>query len=130
MILTSGQVVWTPVIGPSSLSVVLNRAFAEACIAHKLEDLPAFKRGVWKIMGEQTDMPSNFLDLYGESIFPKGFYAGSNGLWLTVDMATTQRSMRPVTYHGHNEELLVDQWWLLRAFQAWASGAIVMTEWK
>jgi len=129
MICTSRQVVWTPIIGRDSLAVALDRTFAEACIAHKLQDMKSFVEGVWKFAGNKSPTPSGFLDIYN-GVLPKGFYAGNNGLWLTIDITTVSGTRQPFMYHGYNEEMLADRFWLLNVFQAWADVALIILDWK
>jgi len=131
MILTNRQIVWTPVLGPDSLAVALDRTFAEACIAHKHQDMKVFVEGVWKFMGNEPPVePSNFLDIY-QGLLPKGFYAGHDGLWLTLDHVVSNNAKRPLVYHGHNEDHHVaDRWWLLQAFAAWAEAATTVLQWE
>lgn len=131
MILTNRQIVWTPMVGRDSLAIALDRTFADACVAHKLEDQKTFMEGVWRFMGKKPPVePSNFLDMY-KGLLPKGFYAGHDGLWLTLDMTTMSSTIQPPTYHGHNEDRhAADRLWLLKAFGAWAQAATTILDWK
>ncbi len=129
MLLSERQIVWTPVLGRDSLAIALQRPFATACMAHKVDDIKKFTEGVWRLMGNKPPVePSNFLDIH-QGILPKGFYAGHDGLWLTMDSPTAHPT-RPLYYHGHNEDRHAsDRLWLLRAFAAWAEGAATVMNW-
>lgn len=132
MILFNKQVVWTPVLVRDSLAVALERNFAEACLGHKPKDMRQLVVAVSaRIKSEsKRGLVSNLLDMYEGSLLPKGIYAGSNGVWLTLDVSAISNSVRPFTYHGHNEELVADRFWLMRAFQAWADCATTLLDWK
>lgn len=133
MILTNKQIVWTPTLGRDSLAIALDRTFAKACVAHKHQDMKGFVEGVWRYMGNKPPVePSNFLDIY-DGILPKGFYAGHDGLWLTLDMPTISSAspIRSLVYHGHNEDRHTsDRLWLLQAFGAWADAAMTVLDWE
>jgi hypothetical protein len=132
MILTDRQIVWTPIVGKESVAVALSRNFAKACMAHTVDDPKQLAEGVWKIMGKTPPVePSNFLDLH-TGLLPKGFYAGRNGLWLTLDLfGSIEQGTRPLVYHGHNEDVSAwDRLWLLQAFAAWADAATALLEWR
>ncbi len=127
MIFTSRQIVWTPILAGDGLAVALDQTFAEVCMTHEMNDMPMFIEAVWKLMGNKPSIkPSNFLDIH-KGILPKGFYAGRDGLWLTLDSGTVSSSKRPLIYHGHNEDQYAsDRLWLLRAFGAWAEIAVIV----
>lgn len=130
MIFTNRQIVWTPIFIRESLAIALDRGFAEACMAHQEQDMQRFIEGVWSFMGDTPSVvPSTFLDMY-QGILPKGFYAGHDGVWLTLDMGVISSAKRPLTYHGHNEDRhAADRLWLLRAFGAWAAAATTVLDW-
>lgn len=133
MILTNRQIVLMPTLVPRGLGVALDRAFANACLAHTLVDARWFAGAVWRAMGNLSliTAPSNLLDMQGTSILPKGIYANRDGLWLTLDMDTLAgEDGTPLQYHGHNAEHLEDRFWLLTAIQAWAIGAMTLLDWK
>lgn len=102
MIFTSRQIVWTPMFRRESLAIALDREFAEVCMTHQEQDMQRFIEGVWSFMGDTPSVvPSTFLDMY-QGILPKGFYAGHDGVWLTLAIGAS--ATRPLTYHGHNED--------------------------
>lgn len=131
MIYTCHQIVWTPTLRRDSLAIALDRTFAEACMAHKQQSVPRLVEGVWQLMGNKLPIePSNFLDIY-DGILPKGFYAGHDGLWLTLETPVTNHTKRPLVYHGHNEDHhAADRLWLLQAFAAWATAATTVLDWE
>ena len=132
MILTSGQVVWTPILGKDSLAIALNRTFAEACLLYTPDDVSYLAKRIWStIDGAPGHMPSNFLDIYN-GFLPRCIYLdGGKGLWLEIDVTTLNSSIRPPTYNGHNEELLLhDRYMLMSAFAAWANAAMILMDWK
>lgn len=132
MILTNKQVVWTPMLGRGSLAVALDRTFAQACVEHKSQDLKILSDRVWSSMNYRPliEKPSNFLDIY-DGILPKGFYAGHDGLWLTLETPVSNNVKRPLLYHGHNEDRhSADLLWLLQAFAAWAAAATAALNWE
>lgn len=126
-----GELLWTPVLGASSVSILLDRPFAEACAAHQLANHPLFAQQVWELSGNEGHASSGFLDMYKGSLLPKGIYRGREGLWLTLEMATLDfsRETTRLAYHSHNADMASDQIWLMRAFQAWAVGASVLLDW-
>jgi len=129
--LSHRQLLWTPVLGPG-VCIVLDRAFADACVAHKPEDQLLFAQQVWRFSGGAGHVPSGFLDMHQGSLLPKGIYRGREGLWLTLEMFTLD-SLNPTTrlvYHSHNADTSFDQLWLMCAFQAWVAGASVLLEWE
>lgn len=87
--------------------------------------------GVWRYMGNKLPVkPGNFLDIH-DGILPKSFYAGHDGLWLTLDMGTIFSYEYPLIFYGHNEDHHApDRLWLLQAFGAWAEAAIVILSWE
>lgn len=131
MYLTNEQIVWTPILGPDSVAVALQRTFAEACMARQYNG-KEFVEAVWRFMGNKPPVvPSNFLDLV-KGILPKGFYAGHDGIWLTLDQSSLSGPPEcPLMYYGHNENRrAVDRMWLLQAFAAWANAATALLELK
>lgn len=130
MVLNSKQIVWTPVLSKDSLAVALDSSFASACAGYKGEDVGRLIEGAWRLMGNPSPIvPTYFIQIQG-GILPKGFYSGRDGLWLAAE-STNVRPTRPFYYHGHNEDRhSSDILWLMRAFGAWAAGAMTLLNWE
>lgn len=131
MIFSNKQIVWTPILGQNSLTIALDRTFADASVAYVDVDSKSFVEAVWSFMGKKLPVtPNNFLD-FDRGILPKGFYAGRNGLWLTLERTVSRTNSRPLIYHGHNEDQYTDdRMWLMQAFGAWAIAATTVLNWE
>ena len=133
MILSNREIVWTPNIGVGSLGIALDKTFAEACLAHQLEDMPAFTDAVWKYMdvsSQLKSLSSRTFTMEGSSLLMTGIYPGHDGVWLTLNKPEMSDATKPFMYAGHNEEQVRDRYWLLLAFQAWVAGAMIVLNWK
>ncbi len=133
MILNARQIVWTPIIGKDSVAVALNPEFAKACKGYALDGQEGRRiaQHAWENVGNKGPVtPSNFFHFSGNLLLQGVYYKPGAGVWLTLDTTTLSDVMRPVMYHGHNEDRSADdRLWLLHAFGEWATSAIALLNW-
>lgn len=129
MIYRDSEVVWTPYLTESAVSIVLNSEFARACSARSEEHRDKVTTVTWQLMGNALPVtPTNFLD-YEQGILIKGIYAGRDGLWLTRDGRGVPDDGCALVYHGHNEDRhSSDRLWLMRVFSVWVRTARVVLD--
>lgn len=136
IVISSRQIVWTPIITTDSVAVALHPDFARACMAYKFKDdeeAGRIAQAAWRNMGKEGRFtPSNFFDFHPNGgLLLQGVYYGSDGIWLTLDPGTLSSKLRPIMYHGHNEDRRAsDRMFLLHAFGEWVSSAQALLNWK
>ncbi len=96
------RLIWTPRldVDTNTLSIQLDREFANLCADYRLTDEQAFTEMTWLALGKAVSAaPHRFMDMYNGSLLLNGLYMGSNGVWINLDPAAAEFDMNaPVRY--------------------------------